>query len=367
MKQALMGLVLALGMFFSLGATAAECSNTSELAYIGTDGTSLRALRLNACAGQLAVIGPVAEVTKPRWLVAHPKLPLVYAAFDGGVIAYAMDRKTGALTKVNEADGGGAGTTFLAFDAASSTLLTANFGAGSVGALTVKPDGSLGDLVSTIKATGSGPHRRQTSPHAHSVSLDSTGRYALVADLGADRIFVYRFDRTNHKLSEDSAFATPSGSGPRRALFGASGRFVYALNELTAEVMVLRWDAPRLSTVQTLPLSSADFQGTKSASEIAVSHDGRFVYVANRGENTLMVFSVNAGTGELTLVQRLPSGGEAPWAFDLHPSGKWLLVANYRSNRLNLFSMDAATGQLKDIAQALESPGPVSVTFVNQE
>jgi len=361
MKQAWIGLALALGI--SLSATAAECS-PSELAYLGTDGTSLRALRFNACTGQIAMIGPVAEVPKPRWLVAHPKLPLVYAAVDGRVVAYALDRKSGALDKVNEADAGGAGTTFLALDAASSTLLTANFGAGSAASLTIKSDGSLGDLVSTIKATGSGPHRRQTSPHAHGVSIDPTGRYALVPDLGADRVFIYRFDRASRKLSADSAFATPPGSGPRRAVFGATGRFVYVLDELTADVMVLRWDAPRLTPVQSLPLSSADFQGAKSASEIVVSHDGRFVYVANRGENQLMVYSVNAASGELTLTQRLPSGGEAPWAFDLHPSGQWLLVANYRSNRVNLFSADAATGQLKDSGQALESPGPVSVTFV---
>lgn len=359
----------------ALGAQAASCSK-SEYAYLGSDGTGLRALRFDACAGTLAALGTVAEVLKPRWAVEHPGLPLLYVALDGSgaegrVQAYAIDPASGALTLRSEQGSGGVGTTFLALDAASNTLLTANFASGSATSLALQADGNVGPLVSQLKASGSGPHRRQASAHAHGVTIDPSGHYALVADMGADRVFVYGFDRATHSLTADAAaaarsFETPPGSGPRRAVFAADGRHVYVLNELSAELMVLRWDAPqgRLSALQTVQTSSAEFKGAKSVSELGLSRDGRFLYVANRGENTLLVYAVDAGTGELRLLQRLPSGGEAPWAFEIHPSGQWLLVANYRSNRLNLFRIDAASGLLADTGQTLESPGPVSVSFV---
>ncbi|AMO25324.1 6-phosphogluconolactonase [Ramlibacter tataouinensis] len=373
MAMVLAGLALVLGG--ARAATAADCGQ-ADIAYLGTDGSRIRALRFDACAGRLGAVTPAAEVDKPRWIVPHARLPLVYAAIDGSgkegrVIAYAFDRASAALTRVNEVTAGGGGTTHLWLDTASMTLLAANFASGSVSSIAVNQNGSLGARLATLQATGSGPHRRQASAHAHGGAIDPSGRYALVADMGADRVFVYGFDRTTGALSPDDAspprtFATVAGSGPRRAIFGASGRFVYVLNELSAQVLVLRWDPQdgRLTQVQSLAISSPEFQGSKSASEIAVSRDGRFIYVADRGENALLAYRVHPEAGTLSLLQRLPSGGEAPWAFDIHPSGKWMLVANYRSNRMNLFGIDLQSGRLTDTAQAAESPSPVSVSFI---
>ncbi len=357
-------------------AFATECV-ASELIYIGTDTTALRAVRLDACAGRLTSLGAVADLPKPRWAVAHPSLPLLYVAVDGGtgngrIATFGVDRSSGGLTPLGDVDAGGAGTTYLALDAASRTLLAANFGGGSVASFGMQADGRLSEAVSTIKATGSGPHRRQASAHAHGAAVAPGGDHALVADMGADRVFVYGFDRAKHALMAEDAAAprawqAPAGSGPRRALFSADGRFVYVLSELSADLTVLRWDSAtgRLSFVQGLALSGPDFQGVKSASEMAFSRDGRFAYVANRGENALLVYGVNRESGELTLLQRLASGGDAPWAFELDRSGKWLLLANYRSNRVSLFGVDTASGRLSDTGQSLESPAPVSVTFMN--
>ncbi len=358
-------------------ATAAVPCNASELAYLGTDGVGIRAIRFDACAGTLAPLGQPADARKSRWLLKHPRLPVLYAAVegaegDGRVLAYTVDGRTGGLSLLGEGAAGGAGTTHLWLDAPSMTLLAANFAAGTVSSIALLPDGKPGALVSTIKATGSGPHRRQASPHAHGVAIDPSGRHALVADMGADRVFVYGFERTTRSLVPDDAtaprsFQAAAGSGPRRAVFSATGRMVYVLSELTAEITALRWDASsgRLASVQTLALSSAEFAGTRSASELALSPDGRFLYVGNRGESQLLVYRVDVGSGELTPVQRLPSGGEAPWAFDIHPSGQWMLVANYRSNRVNLLRIDATSGRLSDTGVTLDSPAPVSVLFVN--
>lgn len=360
------------------GATA-EKNTPTDLVYLGTDGGQIYAMRFDPHTGQLAMLGPVAEVPKPRWSIAHPQLPILYTASDestqeGRVIAFAVDRETGALTHINAVASGGSGPTHLWLDIPSMTLFAANFGAGSVSSMAINPDGSLGPRVSTIKATGSGPHRRQASPHAHGIAIDPSGRYALVSDLGADRVFVYGFDRATHTLAPDDvasprAFAAPAGSGPRRAVFGVHGRFVYVLNELSAEIMVLHWDAAQghLSRVQSLPTSSPEFQGSKSGSEMALGRDGRFLYAGDRGEHTLVVYRIHPDSGELSLVQRTSSGGDLPWSFAIHPCGKWMLVANQRSSNVRVFSIDPLTGMLSNTGQSLTSPSPVGIGFVRGE
>ncbi|ALL71232.1 secreted protein (plasmid) [Paraburkholderia caribensis MBA4] len=348
----------------------------TDLVYVGTQNSEIRALRFDASTGKLSVIGTVAQGPKSTWVAAHPRLPVLYAVDDdsareGSVTAYAVNRATGALTKMNVVLAGGSGTTNLWLDTSATTLLAANFGGGSVSSMTVNSDGSLGSRVSTVKETGSGPNRRQASAHAHSAVVDPSGRYVLVPDLGADRVFIYRFDPATHALLADAAtgphaFVAPPGSGPRHIAFGPDGTLAYLLTELSAEVMVLRWDAAnaRLTLVQSVPVSHAAFQGVKSGAEIAISQDGRFVYVENRGENELVVYRVNPESGLLSLIQRTSSGGDKPWGFAIHPSGKWLVVANQRSGNVNVFSIDPATGMVSDTGESVEMPTPVGVAFV---
>jgi 6-phosphogluconolactonase len=357
-------------------AATLAASEQTEFVYIGTMQSQIGALRFDTANGKLTALGPAAQGLKSTWVEAHPTLPILYAVDDdstreGSITAYAVDRENGALTKINASLTGGHGTTFLRFDIPSMTLLGANYNSGSVSSVAVNPDGSTGPLVSTIAETGSGPNRRQASAHAHSVAIDPSGRYALVPDLGADRVFIYRFDRATHALSQDDAqtshaFIAPPGSGPRHLAFGLNGRFVYLLTELSAEIMVLRWDASQgqLTPVQSLPTSSQDFQGVKSGAELAISHDGRFVYVEDRGENALVVYRVDPQSGELAFVQRISSGGEKPWGFAIDSSGKWLLVANQRSGKVNVFGIDRESGMISDTGQSADIPSPTSVAFV---
>jgi 6-phosphogluconolactonase len=367
-------IVWSLGAFGGCASTPGQGCAPSQLAYVGTDGGQVQALRLDACTGKLASLGSMATLGKPRWAVANPTLPILYVANDvagkdGSVIAFAVDRASGALTKIDEADAGGIGTTHLWLDAPSSTLIAANFFSGSATTLPINSDGSVGALASTVKETGSGPHKRQTKAHAHGIAVDPTGRWALVSDLGADRVFVYGFDRATRSLAPDDAanpraFAVAPGSGPHHAAFSADGRFVYVLDELTADLQVLRWDAreARLSPVQSVAISSADYQGAKSGAEVAVSRDGRFVYVEDRGENRLVVYRADAGTGTLSLLQRLPSGGDKPWAFAIDPSGRWMLVAN--SAKVSLLRIDPASGLLSDTGQSVDCATPLSLAFM---
>lgn len=347
-----------------------------ELLFAGTwQGTQIYAARFDAARGTLTPIGPVGEAVA-NWVVAHPSRPVLYVASgeDGGIVyTYAVNRATGTLTRRGagiRTDGGGTGgggLSYLGIDRPSGTLLVANFEAGLTVALPIAEDGRLGPPASVVQDTGSGPTPRQDGPHVHHVVIAPSGRFALIADFGADRVFVHRFDRAIRVLAPAAtdAYATAAGSGPRRVRFHPGGRTVYLLNELTADLQVLEWNPHhgRLTRRQSLPTGTPGFTGTKSAAELDTSHDGRFVYVSNRGEHTLVVYAADPRTGRLTLAQRVRSGGRTPWSFSIHPSGRWLFVANEASGTVALFAVDRQTGRLTDTGTSLSIPNPDCVTF----
>jgi 6-phosphogluconolactonase len=366
-------LLLAAALYASAAMPAQDASN--EWVYIGTQDHRIEALRLDTSSGELLHVASIDVDMRPTWLMPHPRLPVLYVVDDqgnkpGSVSAFDVNRATGELTRIGSVATQGVGTTHLTFDSRSGTILAANYNSSSVSSIAVRDDGSLERLASTISETGAGPSKRQMSAHAHDALVDPSGRHVLVPDLGADRVFVYDFDRATHALSKDGThdFVAPFGSGPRHIVFGADGQFAYLVTELSAEVMVLRWDASqgRLMLKQTLPLSSAGFNGAKSGAEVAVSGDGRFVYCADRGENEIVVYRVDAASGLLKDIQRVSSEGEKPWSFSIDPSGKWLLVANQASGAVSVLAIDPASGLLGSTGHAASVHNPVSVAFIRR-
>jgi 6-phosphogluconolactonase len=357
-----------------LGGTASARTAPSELVYFNTwKGTQIYGARFDPAHGDLTPLGPVGEANAD-WAVKHPTRPILYVATmkQGGVVyVFRIDRATGALTKTGEVAAGGTGlggggVSYIGVDRPSNTLLLANFEDGFAATLPISRTGTLGAPVSIAQDTGSGPSPRQAGPHPHHFAIDPTGRFALVADLGADRVFIHRFDRATRALSAGpAAYATTPGSGPRRVAFHSDGHTLYLLNELTADIQTLHWN-PRdgvLTHRQTLPIVTPEFTGTKSASDLAVSDDGRFVYAGDRSENSLVVLSVDQRTSLLSVIQRIPCGGVTPWAFTVHPSGRWLLVANEASSGVNVFGVDRRSGKLTDTGKSLPVPNPDSITF----
>jgi len=348
----------------------------SDLIYIGMQGDTVHAARFDPHSGELTAIGPVAEGLRPTWAVRHPRLPVVWftdeagndGASQGGVVAFRVDPASGALTRLGDVRAGGGGTTHLAFDRRSSTLITANYGGASSASIPVGADGVPGAPTSILHMTGSGPHRRQAAPHPHGAWIDPAGRFALMADLGADRVWILPFDSAAQKYAvadpaAHAPYVSPPGSGPRHLAAHPDGRTLYLICELTAEIHTLGWDARAgvLTHRQTVSLNSPGFTGAGSGAEIAVSRDGRFVYASNRGENSLVVFAVDRRTRALTQIQSLPSGGDKPWHFAIHPNGRWLLVANRDANAIRVFAVDPRSGRLTDTGRSLSSPTPVHV------
>ncbi|WP_222871768.1 lactonase family protein [Nonomuraea sp. PA05] len=352
---------------------SAQTGSRPELLYIGTwRGTQVNGARFDAGDATLTSLGVVAQVNS-SWQAKHPSKPVLYVGSGdagGTVSAFTIDRTSGALALIGKVTTDSAGTagglSYLGVDRPSGTVLAANFAAGLTAALPIRRDGGLGSPASIVVDTGSGPHPRQAGPHPHHVVVDPTGRYALVADFGADRVFAYRFDRATRVLTPGPvAYAVNPGSGPRRLCFHPNGRTLYLLNELTADLQVLGWN-PRngeITPVQSLSTDSPEYTGTRSGAEMGMSRDGRFVYTSNRGEHTIVVFAADRRTGRLTLVQRVPCGGTSPWSFTIHRSNRWMFVANQVSSTVNLFRLDPRSGRLTSTETSMAVPNPDCVTF----
>lgn len=352
------------------------CSNW---VYLGTRasgaGQGIVAARLDS-NGHLTPVGVVAEINRPTWLSAHPNLPVLYSVSDPGSTAstlysFKVNRETGALTLKNSVPSGGVGATYLAVNRDLKSIFAAHFGSGQTSWLSLEHDGSLGALLSVQQQYGTGPHPRQAAPHSHGLVVDPTERFLLANDFGADRIFIYHIDTKNDELVPAATpfVQVPAGTGPRHSVFHPNGRFLFVVSELSAEVSSYRWEAwpGRLTLVQTLAMDDPSYTGTKSASHIQISSDGRFVYAANRGIHAMQVYEVNSWTGKLELIQTIPSQGQSPWDFSLDPTGRWLVVANNVSNSINVFGVNRRTGKLEATAETFSMQQPSNVTFVRGE
>lgn len=389
LRQAL-GLILACAAWASIACGGARVSApvpaspaTTRLAvYVGTytDGGSRGIYRFEMNTASGAGTDPVlaGESENPSFLALHPGGRVLYAvnelktfgdAATGAVSAFAIDDATGNLTRLNQQASGGADPCHLVVDRGGGNVLVANYSGGSVAVLPLGLDGRLQPASVVLRHVGTGPNRaRQEGPHAHAIVLDPAERFALAADLGADRIFVYRFGAGASSLEPNGpeGVALEPGSGPRHLAWHPSGTFLYAVNELRSTVTAFHYDAGRgaLESFQTITTLPAGYSGRNLAAEIAVSPDGSFLYASNRGDDSLAVFRIDAASGVLTPAGRVPTGGRTPRHFAIDPSGRWLLAANQDSDSVIVFHLDPATGRPEPAGRPLTVPKPVCVLFV---
>jgi 6-phosphogluconolactonase len=348
--------------------------------YTGGESRGIYRIDLDGATGRV-VSGPelAAASENPSYLAFHPNGRVLYAVneignFRGGrtgaVSAFTVDPTTGSLALLDQQPSAGADPCHLAVDPQGRSVVVANYSGGSVAVLPLDADGRLLPAARVRHLSGSGPNAaRQQSPHAHGVLFDPSGTFLLTADLGSDRILVERRDAAP---GESSGAATegaslPPGSGPRHAAFDRSGRFLYVVNELFSTVTAFRWDAERghLEPFQTVPAVAAGFSADNKSAEIAVSPDGRFVYVSNRGEDSIAVFRVDPGDGRLESLERVSAGGRTPRHVAIDPAGRWLFVANQDSNRVSLFRIGRKSGRLARVNRPLAVVSPACVSIVS--
>jgi 6-phosphogluconolactonase len=248
-------------------------------------------------------------------------------------------------------------------------VIVANYEGGNVAVFRIQDDGSLGERTAFVQHEGSSVDpRRQQAPHAHGICLDPANRFAFVADLGLDKVLVYRFDSERGTLSahDPPSAAVKPGSGPRHVALDPAGRFAYSINELASTVTAFASSAERgvLTEIQTVPTLPADFKGASTTAEIDIHPSGKFVYGSNRGHDTLAVFAVEEATGKLRLVEHVSTQGKTPRNFSVDPAGNFLLAANQGSGNIVIFRIDGSTGRLTPTGQVLQVGSPVCVEFV---
>ncbi|MFN3652167.1 MAG: lactonase family protein [Armatimonadota bacterium] len=378
MRRALLALLLLLVGTMS-GNTAPTKSSDRPLVFItsfaaGGDG-AIHAFRLDPSAGTLTPARRNGGVEHPFFLALSPDRRFLYSIharqFGGSdpeeVAAYAVDRATGELTLLNRQSSRGTSSCYLEVDATGKTVLVANYSTGSVAALPVRGDGSLGEAASFVQHAGAGVNpQRQEGPHAHCIVRSPDNRFAFAADLGLDQVVSYRLDAGRAKLTPGrQPFArTPAGAGPRHLTFHPNGRFVYVINELANSVTRFDYDPKtgfliERQTISTLP---ADFDRTSHCADLKITPDGRFLYGTNRGDDSIAVYRI-AENGDLTLVEIRPGLGAGPQNLAL-VGGKLLLCANMPGNNVAVFRIDPKTGRLTPVGAPMEVKSPSCIQVV---
>jgi 6-phosphogluconolactonase len=371
----------------SLMATFADLENRpapgSQWIYVGTYTNSGKSqgiyrLEIDNETGRVSEPTLAAESPDPSFLAVHPTRRFLFAVNEvetfggkrtGSVTAFTLDAKSGVLGLINKQPSRGAAPCHLSIDHTGKALLVANYSGGSVAAIPIDEDGRLG-LSSTLRQHegSSADKARQSGPHAHSINLDAGNRFAVAADLGLDKLLVYKFDPTQPALvPNDPPFAKIApGSGPRHFAFHPDGKHAYVINELKSTVTALDYDPERgiLSEIQTIGTLPDGYTGASYTAEVQVHPTGKFLYGSNRGHDSIAVFAIEPGTGKLKAIEQVPTGGKNPRNFGIDATGRFLLAANQDSSTIKVFKIDGETGRLTPTGQIVKVPVPVCVKFV---
>ncbi|HYH64374.1 MAG TPA: lactonase family protein [Urbifossiella sp.] len=362
---------------------AAEAAPTAYWVYFGTytgnkdgDSKGIYRAKMDIKTGKLSAAELAFEMGSPSFLAVHPNGRFLYAVGEGGgkeggpVVAFGLDQKTGKLTKLNEALSGGSGPCHVAVDPTGMFAGVANYGGGSSAFFKIGADGKIGERVTFTQHAGSGPNKgRQEAPHAHCVQFVPGTKYVvgLVADLGLDQVKVFAQSVTKADVVESGAFdiALPPGAGPRHIAVAGDGKYAYVCGELDSTVNVVRLGfakTDKSEVVQSLSTLPNPVKGNSTA-ECVLHPSGKYVYVSNRGHNSVAVFKVNDDR-KLTAAGHVTGDIKTPRNFAVDPTGKWMLVASQDGGKVGVWEIDATTGAGKETGSTTAVSRPVCVKFV---
>ncbi|MEO6808900.1 MAG: lactonase family protein [Isosphaeraceae bacterium] len=346
--------------------------------YTGGKSQGIYLLELDPATSVLTPKGLAGESVNPSFLAIHPTHRFLYAVAEvndvngkkgGGVSAFTINQADGTLTALNGESTQGAGPCYVTVDREGKNALAANYSGGSAAVLPIQADGKVSPASAFVQHEGKGADpKRQDKPHVHSINLDAANRFAFVADLGLDKVFVYRFDPKAGTLTpNDPPFAKVApGSGPRHFAFHPDGRHAYLINEMKSTVTVFNYDPEQgvLTETQTISTLPEGFDGVSWTAEVQVHPSGKFLYGSNRGHDSIAVFAIDPQSGKLSTVAHEPTLGKNPRHFGIDPSGRTLLAANQDSDNIVVFRINPETGRLQPTGQQVEIPKPVCVKMI---
>ena len=361
-------------------ASAAEPTGAGApmFAYVGcftterrkAQGKGISVYRIDRTGGTWELVQILETVPNPQFIAFDRQKRFLYSVHGDGteVSAYAIDRPGGRLKFLNKQPTDGVNSTHLTPDPSNRYMVIGN-GPG-VAVFPIREDGSLAPYSDMVPAPGEvGPHRNQrgAGPHPHHVSFDPSGRFLVAPDRGVDRIHIYRLDASSGKLiANDPGFGrTRTGAGPRHLAFHPAKPWAYVCDELDSTVTAFTWNAERgeLKPFQVIPTLPVAYMGNNSPAEIEVARSGKFVYVSNRGHDSIVIYSVDPASGMLAPIAWEPTKGHTPRFFTLDPGGGLLYAANLESHNIVFFRVDQKTGQLTSTGQVVETGSPSCIVF----
>ncbi len=326
---------------------------------------------LDSSTGALGEPEVAADAPNPTFLALSPNRRFLYAVCANGGWASSFEVDSAArLTPVQQgAAGRGPTPCHISVDSTGRIALAANYHLGLAAVIPLGADGTMG-VPRVVVHAGKGPHpARQTTSHVHSAYFTPDGRFAIVCDLGLDRIYTYGIDRGAIALAPATPpFVTSApGAGPRHFAFGKDGKHGYVINELDSTLVAYEFQASNggLETRKAVSVLPPGYKGEATAAEVQVHPNGRFVYGSGRGPDTIAVFEADGSTGALSPVEIVPCGGKGPRSFSLSPGGGWLVCAHQDSDSLCSFRVDSQTGRLSRIPGSVTVPMPVCALFLD--
>jgi 6-phosphogluconolactonase len=329
--------------------------------------------RLDSASGELKFEREVKGILNPSFLDLHPQQKFLYAVNEvqmfageagGGVSAFAVDPESGELTLLNAYSSRGKDPCYVSIEATGRFALVANYSSGNVAMLPIQPDGRLGPALDVIEHSGSSVHpERQTHPYAHCIRPDPANRFAIAADLGADKLLIYQMDLENGKLNGHAEVKVQPGAGPRHLIFHPNGKYLYLLNELNSTLIAYRYGEGSLEELQSVPTLPEEYRGPNLCADLHIQ--GKYLYASNRKHDSIVWYLIDEDTGRLTYRGRIASGGREPRGCVIDPSGSFLLAAHERSDNIVVFRIDPATGNLSRTGYEARLSKPVCVRFVH--
>jgi 6-phosphogluconolactonase (cycloisomerase 2 family) len=333
-------------------------------------GDGIHVYRIDPASEAWTHLQHISGLENPSLFTLRSDSRVLYSVHGGRTLvsAFAVDAPSGHLRLLNQMECGGTNPVDSALDPTERFLVVANYGSGNVAVLNVAADGALQEVAQIFPLPGkTGPHpTQQDASRPHAVIFDPSGRFVIVPDKGFDCVFIFCFDAAAGRIALNQSMMSRPGAAPRHCVFHPTMPVLYVNNELDSTVAVYRWDTSqgKIEVVQVIATVPPEFLARNTTAEIGASRDGRFLYVSNRGQDSIATFSVAAESGQLRFLGCTPSGGRRPRFFTLDASGRFLFAANQDSDNVVAFRVDAASGSLTRSGQEISVGSPSAISLV---